>query len=59
VGDAQPDLQGERLLPPYAKGDDAFGNAGCVHDDMADVPLNDAGQHNVSAIKGAEAANGC
>ena len=38
---------------------DAFGNAGCVHDDMADVPLNDAGQHNVSAIKGAEAANGC
>jgi hypothetical protein len=38
---------------------DAFGNAGCVHDDVADVPLNDAEQHNVSAIKEAEAANGC
>jgi len=31
---------------------DAFGNAGCVHDDMADVPLNDAGQHNEFGIAG-------
>jgi YARHG domain len=38
---------------------DTFGNTGCVHDDVADVPLNNAKQHNVSAIQEAEAANGC
>ena len=38
---------------------DAFGNAGCKYDDAADVPLNDAERHNVSAIKTVEANKGC
>ena len=37
----------------------AFGNAGCKYDDAGDVPLNKAERHNVSAIKKAEASNGC
>lgn len=37
----------------------AFGNAGCLHDDAAKVPLNKAEKHNVSAIKQAERAKGC
>ena len=37
----------------------AFGNAGCKYDDVADVPLNAAERHNVSAIKKAEAKKGC
>lgn len=37
----------------------AFGNAGCLHDDAAKVPLNKAEKHNVSAIKQAEHAKGC
>jgi hypothetical protein len=38
---------------------DAFGNAGCQYDDVADVPLNDVERNNVSAIKTAEANKGC
>ena len=38
---------------------DAFGNAGCQYDDVAEVPLNDIERHNVSAIKTAEANKGC
>ena len=38
---------------------EAFGNAGCLHDDAAKVPLNKAEKHNVSAIKQAEHAKGC
>ena len=38
---------------------EAFGNAGCKYDDAGDVPLNKAERHNVSAIKKAEASNGC
>ena len=37
----------------------AFGNAGCKYDDAADVPLNAAERHNVSAVKKAEAKKGC
>jgi hypothetical protein len=59
VGSTQLDLQGKRLLLPYPEGDHAFGNAGCKYDDVADVPLNPAERHNVSAIKKAEAKKGC
>ena len=38
---------------------DAFGNAGCQYDDVADVPLNDVERNNVSSIKTAEANKGC
>jgi YARHG domain len=37
----------------------AFGNAGCKYDDVADVPLNAAERHNVTAIKKVEAKKGC
>ena len=37
----------------------AFGNAGCLHDNAADVPLNAAERYNVTAIKKAEAKKGC
>jgi hypothetical protein len=38
---------------------EAFGNAGCQYDDVAEVPLNDIERSNVSAIKTAEANKGC
>ena len=37
----------------------AFGNAGCKFDDVADVPMNAAERYNVKAIKKAEAKKGC
>ena len=37
----------------------AFGNAGCLYDDVAQVPLNQFERHNVKAIKKAEARKGC
>jgi hypothetical protein len=37
----------------------AFGNAGCLYDDVAQVPLNSAERHNVSAVKKVEAKKGC
>lgn len=37
----------------------AFGNAGCLHDDIAQVPLNQFERANVKAIKKAEARKGC
>jgi hypothetical protein len=36
-----------------------FGNAGCLYDDAAEVPLNAAERHNVKAIKKVEAKKGC
>jgi hypothetical protein len=36
-----------------------FGNAGCLYDNAADVPLNKFEQHNVSAIKKVEKSKGC
>jgi hypothetical protein len=36
-----------------------FGNAGCLYDDVADVPLNDFERANVTAIKQAESSKGC
>ena len=38
---------------------EAFGNAGCLYDDVAQVPLNSAERHNVSAVKKVEAKKGC
>ena len=38
---------------------ETFGNAGCLHDDAAQVPLNAVERHNVQAIKSAEAKKGC
>ena len=37
----------------------AFGNAGCLYDDIAQVPLNQFERANVKAIKKAEARKGC
>ena len=37
----------------------AFGNAGCLYDDVAQVPLNDIERANVKAIKKVEAKKGC
>jgi hypothetical protein len=37
----------------------AFGNAGCLYDDIAQVPLNPVEQYNVKAIKKVEAKKGC
>jgi YARHG domain len=37
----------------------AFGNAGCLYDDVAQVPLNQFEKYNVKAIKKAEAKKGC
>jgi hypothetical protein len=42
-----------------SKAIEAFGNAGCQYDDVADVPLNDAERHNVTMIKKAEGNQGC
>lgn len=38
---------------------EAFGNAGCLYDDVGDVPLNAVESANVAAIKQAEANKGC
>jgi YARHG domain-containing protein len=37
----------------------AFGNAGCLYDDITQVPLNQFEKYNVKAIKKAEAKKGC
>jgi hypothetical protein len=37
----------------------AFGNAGCLYDDIAQVPLSTVERANVTAIKKAEANKGC
>lgn len=37
----------------------AFGNAGCLYDDVAQVPLNQFERYNVKAIKKVEAKKGC
>jgi hypothetical protein len=42
-----------------AKAIEAFGNAGCKFDEVADVPLNAAERSNIKAIKQAEAEKGC
>jgi hypothetical protein len=36
-----------------------FGNAGCLYDEAAQVPLNQFERYNVKAIKKAEAKKGC
>lgn len=37
----------------------AFGNAGCLYDDIEQVPLNQFEAYNVKAVKKAEANKGC
>jgi hypothetical protein len=37
----------------------AFGNAGCLYDDVASVPRNDFERANISAIKEIENNKGC
>jgi hypothetical protein len=37
----------------------AFGNAGCLYDDVASVPRNDFERANISAIKEVESSKGC
>jgi hypothetical protein len=37
----------------------AFGNVGCLYDDIARVPRNDFERANVSKIKQAESIKGC
>lgn len=37
----------------------AFGNAGCLYDDVSQVPFNPVEQYNVKAIKKVEAKKGC
>jgi len=37
----------------------AFGNAGCLYDDVAQVPLSNVERANVQTIKKAEAKKGC
>jgi hypothetical protein len=37
----------------------AFDNTGCVHDDVAPVPLNGFERANVAAIKQTESSKGC
>lgn len=38
---------------------EAFGNAGCVYDDVAQVPLNEIERSNMKAIKSVETKKGC
>jgi hypothetical protein len=38
---------------------EAFGNAGCLYDEAAQVPLNNVERANVKTIKKAEAKKGC
>ena len=38
---------------------EAFGNAGCRYDDVAQVPLNDIERHNMATIKSVEIKKGC
>jgi hypothetical protein len=42
-----------------AKAVKAFGNAGCLYDDVARVPRNDFERANISAVKGVESSKGC
>ena len=37
----------------------AFGNAGCLYDDVGQVPLNQFERYNMKSIKKAEANKGC
>ena len=37
----------------------AFGNAGCLYDDVTAVPLNQFEQYNVKAVRKVEAHKGC
>jgi hypothetical protein len=37
----------------------AFGNAGCLYDEIAQVPLSTVERANVKTIKKAEAKKGC
>ena len=37
----------------------AFGNAGCLYDDVTQVPLNEFEKYNVKAVKKVEAKKGC
>lgn len=37
----------------------AFGNAGCVYDEMGDVPLSAAQRREIAAIQREERARGC
>jgi len=41
-----------------AKAAKAFGNAGCLHDDVASVPRNDFERANISVIKKVEGSKG-
>ncbi|WP_431557063.1 YARHG domain-containing protein [Methyloceanibacter sp.] len=36
-----------------------FGNAGCLYDNAADVPLSNVERHNISAITKVERSKGC
>ena len=38
---------------------ETFGNAGCLYDDIAQVPLSEIERHNVKAIKGVETSKAC
>jgi YARHG domain len=42
-----------------AKAAKAFGNAGCLYDDVTRVPRNDFERANISAVKGLESSKGC
>lgn len=42
-----------------AKAAKAFGNAGCLYDNVASVPRNDFERANISAIKEVENSKGC
>ena len=42
-----------------AKAVKAFGNAGCLYDDVTRVPRNDFERANISAVKGVESSKGC
>jgi hypothetical protein len=37
----------------------AFGNAGCLYDDVTQVPLNEFEKYNAKAVKKVEAKKGC
>jgi hypothetical protein len=36
-----------------------FGNAGCRHDSLAGLPLNDFKRHNIGVLQAAERRRGC
>ena len=59
LGSAQLDLQGNGYCFKTSKAIKAFGNAGCLYDDAALVPLNKFEKYNVNAIKKVEKQKGC